>query len=82
MDITINGEDAGRLEIGLFGDVVPKTVANFKGLITHDKVFIQSNYQYYYIIKEAYFLGNCNIIILCLDFRIYAFRISFTNLQK
>ncbi|CAH1254134.1 PPIB [Branchiostoma lanceolatum] len=28
-DITIGGEDAGRIEIGLFGKTVPKTVKNF-----------------------------------------------------
>ncbi|KAG8274752.1 hypothetical protein J6590_100930 [Homalodisca vitripennis] len=29
-DITIGGQDAGRIVIGLFGDIVPKTVKNFK----------------------------------------------------
>lgn len=28
-DITIGGEPAGRVEIGLFGKTVPKTVKNF-----------------------------------------------------
>lgn len=37
-DITIGGEPAGRVEIGLFGKTVPKTVKNFVGLATrHDK---------------------------------------------
>lgn len=31
-DITIGGEPAGRIEIGLFGGTVPKTVRNFKEL--------------------------------------------------
>lgn len=31
-DITIGGEPAGRVEIGLFGGTVPKTVRNFKEL--------------------------------------------------
>lgn len=37
-DITIGGKPAGRIVFGLFGDVVPKTVANFLGLTegTHD----------------------------------------------
>ena len=38
MDITIDENPIGRIEIGLFGTVVPKTTANFKGLITHEKV--------------------------------------------
>lgn len=37
-DITIGGEKAGRIEIGLFGKTVPKTVKNFVELATrHDK---------------------------------------------
>ena len=39
MDVTIGDEDAGRIEIGLFGDIVPKTVDNFMQLITHEKGF-------------------------------------------
>lgn len=31
-DISIGGEDAGRVVIGLFGKTVPKTVKNFKSL--------------------------------------------------
>jgi peptidyl-prolyl cis-trans isomerase B (cyclophilin B) len=31
-DITIGGQPAGRIEIGLFGEVVPKTAKNFKEL--------------------------------------------------
>ena len=35
-DITIDGKDAGRIEIGLFGKTVPKTVSNFYSLCTHE----------------------------------------------
>ena len=28
-DVTIGGEDVGTIDIGLFGDTVPKTVKNF-----------------------------------------------------
>lgn len=33
-DITINGEPAGRMEMGLYGSTTPKTCENFKQLCT------------------------------------------------
>lgn len=38
-DITANGESMGRVEFGLYGDVVPKTTANFKALCTKEKKY-------------------------------------------
>lgn len=38
-DITVGGEPAGRVTIGLFGNEVPKTAANFKQLCTKEKGF-------------------------------------------
>lgn len=35
-DITIGGKKAGRIEIGLFGEAVPKTADNFFQLCTHE----------------------------------------------
>ncbi len=37
MDISIGGNAAERVVIGLFGDTVPRTVDNFYGLVTHEK---------------------------------------------
>lgn len=34
LDLTIEGEPAGRIELGLFGEILPATVKNFIGLCT------------------------------------------------
>ena len=38
-DVTIGGEPAGRVVMGLFGEIAPRTVQNFYELATHAKGF-------------------------------------------
>ena len=47
-DVTIDGEKAGRIVFGLFGDVVPKTVLNFKSLCTGENGIGQTGKKLYY----------------------------------
>ena len=36
LDLEIEGQVAGRVEIGLFGSTSPKTVKNFVALVNHE----------------------------------------------
>ena len=57
-DITIGGEAAGRIEIGLFGDVVPKTAENFYTLAQQAKPEGYKNSAFHRVIPNFMLQGG------------------------
>ncbi|KAL8590518.1 hypothetical protein ACOMHN_010954 [Nucella lapillus] len=58
LDISIEGQDAGKVEIGLFGGIAPKTVDNFLQLVTGQNGYGYKGTKFHRIISDFMIQGG------------------------
>uniref|UniRef100_A0A8C6PYG0 Peptidyl-prolyl cis-trans isomerase n=1 Tax=Nothobranchius furzeri TaxID=105023 RepID=A0A8C6PYG0_NOTFU len=61
-DITIGGQDVGRMKIELFADVVPKTAENFRQFCTGEFRYAEYNLIYYFTFNLCASIFNFRVI--------------------
>ena len=64
-DLTVGGKPAGRVVIGVFGDIVPKTAANFVALGNVTKLTVTARTASMACHTFLWYCLECDLTLLC-----------------